>query len=108
MLFRSALQDELESIFRALPAARAIAEYKDLVRGLGIVTDKIFLLDKKPTAIVQHIDMTAVEAEIIRRIESGELDRAGVMSIVEDESLADKLFRGAQTRVQAGKAHTDD
>jgi hypothetical protein len=53
---------------------------------------------------IQHIDMTSVEAEIIRRIEAGELDRTGVLSIVEDESLADRLFAGAKARVQAGKS----
>jgi hypothetical protein len=55
-------------------------------------------------ATIKHIDMNAVEAEIIRRIEAGELSRSDVLEIVDhDESLAEQFFRHAQTRLPTGK-----
>lgn len=103
---RQALQEELEAIIQALPAARGVAEYKDLARALGIITDKIFLLDGKPTARTEHqiIDMDTVKADLRRRVEAGELNREQLLLVTDNDfSLADELFRGAANRVSTGK-----
>lgn len=60
----------------------------------------------KSDTTVRVIDMTAVEAEITRQIEAGQLTREKLLEMVkktgQDESLADKLFAGARTRIDAG------
>lgn len=77
---------------------RTIAAQREINQLLGL-----YAPEKQETTI-RVIDMPAVEADIIRQIEAGELDRAQVIEIVEDESLAEQLFAGAQNRISAGKA----
>ena len=93
---RQALQTELESIFGALPASRGIAEYKDLVRGLGIVIDKILLLDGKAT---QRIALT-YEDKAIDLIKSGKLDYPKALEVFDGrDDLVRQLFARANVAI---------
>lgn len=51
---RAAIQQELAGIFATMPSARKDAEYGDLSRAAGILTDKMLLLDGKATEHVKH------------------------------------------------------
>lgn len=50
---RAAIQQELESIFGAMPNARQDASFKDLSWAAAVLIDKMQLLDNKPTAILK-------------------------------------------------------
>lgn len=96
---RKALQEELEAIFSVLPDARAEAEYKDLTRALGIITDKIFLLDGKAT---QRIELTWQD-DAIAMIQRGELDRDTALEVFDgDNELVQSLFAKAALPVSTG------
>lgn len=47
---------ELEGIFGDLPDRRQDASYKDLIIGVGVLTEKRQLLSGKPTQIIDDID----------------------------------------------------
>lgn len=96
---RAALQTELEGIFHALPGQRETAEYKDLVRGLGIVIDKILLLDGKAT---QRIAVT-YEDKAIELIKSGKLDYPRALEVFDGkDDLVRQLFARANVPVTVG------
>lgn len=93
---RQALQTELEEIFGALPVTRGVAEYKDLMRGLGIVIDKILLLDGKAT---QRIALT-YEDKAIELIKSGKLDYPKALEVFDGrDDLVRELFARAKVGV---------
>jgi transposase-like protein len=60
---KEALQTELQAILKTMPSARADAEYGDLSRALGIITDKLLLLDKQPTEriAVEHSGQISID-----------------------------------------------
>lgn len=60
---KNALQAELQGILSVMPNARDKADYGDLSRALGIITDKLLLLDKQPTEriAVEHSGQVTVE-----------------------------------------------
>lgn len=55
---RQAIRDELNAIFsdEDLAAVRAEASYKDRITSAAILTDKLQLLDGKPTERVEHLE----------------------------------------------------
>lgn len=60
---KQALQEELQAILDTMPEAREEASYGDLSRALGIVTDKLLLLDKQPTEriAVEHSGHVSID-----------------------------------------------
>lgn len=52
--FTEAIKKELTGILGDMPNARQDAGYKDLATALGILVDKLQLLENKPTAINEH------------------------------------------------------
>ena len=51
---KAALWGEIGAILGDMPIAREFAEYRDLGTVLGILFDKLQLLENKPTGIVEH------------------------------------------------------
>jgi hypothetical protein len=60
---KEALQTELQAILEAMPDARSEAPYADLSRALGIVADKLLLLQNKPTEriAVEHSGQISID-----------------------------------------------
>jgi transposase-like protein len=60
---KEALQAELQAVLSTMPDAREEATYGDLSRALGIITDKLLLLDKQPTEriAVEHSGHLSIE-----------------------------------------------
>lgn len=60
---KEALQAELQAILDTMPGARDEANYGDLSRALGIITDKLLLLDKQPTEriAVEHSGQISID-----------------------------------------------
>lgn len=52
--FKELLAAEIQGILKDMPDAREFAEYRDLGTVLGILVDKLQLLENKPTDRVEH------------------------------------------------------
>lgn len=53
--FRVLLRREIEAALHEAPTAREFATYKDLITSVGIMLDKLQLLDGKPTERQEHV-----------------------------------------------------
>ena len=71
------LRQEAEAIFGEMDDARQDAQYRDLAVALGIVIDKLQLLEGKPTERREYIDERARAERIARILDRGRARRAG-------------------------------
>ena len=96
------LKTEALSILGDMPNAREFAEYRELGTVLGIVIDKLQLLEGKPTERVVHEDW---RSEAIAYTKEGRLKYEAVA----DEfgaTLAGELFKAAGIVIEVAKAET--
>jgi len=80
---RDMLRAEIDSILSDMPNARLDADYRDMAWALGVLFDKMQLLDNKPTAIVK----------LRQAVETGQITREQVLERY--PSLAQEFFADA-------------
>lgn len=62
------IRDELYAIIANMPFKRTDADYRQLGTVFGILTDKLQLLEGKPTERTETVDTTFDDAERVKRI----------------------------------------
>ena len=85
------LKSEADAILGDMPNAREFANYRELGTVLGIVIDKLQLLEGRPTERVAHDDW---RSDAIAYIKEGRLGYEAVANEFGD-TLAGELFRAA-------------
>jgi len=90
------IREEIYKALESLDNTRDFASYKDTTTSIGILVDKLQLLEGKPTERVAHEDF---RSEAIEYIQRGEITYQALAEEF-DHDLARELFRSANVPIE--------